>query len=171
MEHKGALAAVAAFFAGITALLGDLAIPIYILVGCNAIDYITGIMASRRRGERISSDIGIIGITKKVGQWLLVMIGWMLDVLIEHSVRKVMPEFQAPVIIAVFVAFWLIANEMLSILENVDDIGVPIPGFLRKVIKYFLNCTEHHVETAVPEDVEMLNLNIEDAEEIGKAEE
>lgn len=170
MEHKGALAAVAAFFAGITALLGDLAIPIYILVGCNLIDYITGIMASRRRGERISSDIGIIGITKKVGQWLLVMIGWMLDVLIEHSVRKVMPEFQAPVIIAVFVAFWLIANEMLSILENVDDIGVPIPGFLRKVIKYFLNCTEHHVEDAVPEDVEMLNVNVEDAEESGKTE-
>ena len=171
MEHKGALAAIAAFFAGISALLGDLAIPIYILVGCNLIDYVTGIMAARRRGERISSEIGIVGITKKVGQWLLVMIGWMLDVLIESSVRKVMPEFEAPVIIALFVAFWLIANEMLSILENVDEIGVPIPGFLRKIIKYFLNTTEQHVESAVPVDVDMLNLNVEDAEEGGEQEE
>jgi phage-related holin len=66
------------------------------------------------------------------------------------------------VVVALFVAFWLVANEMLSILENIDCIGVPIPNFLRKVIVYFLHSTEKEAEAAVPDD-ELENLNVEDA--------
>lgn len=30
------------------------------------------------------------------------------------------------------VTVWLILNEILSILENLDEIGVPVPGFIKK---------------------------------------
>lgn len=162
MEHKGITAAISGVFAGLTAWLGTLAIPVYILLGCNLIDYITGILAARKRGEKVSSEIGLQGIIKKVCQWLLVIVGWMLDVIIENCVRSAIPGFEVPVVIALFVAFWLVANEMLSILENVDDIGVPIPKFLRKVIVYFLHSTEKTAEEAIP-DEEVLNLDVEDA--------
>ena len=33
------------------------------------------------------------------------------------------------------VAVWLIINEMISILENLSKLGVPIPGFLKVLLK------------------------------------
>jgi len=162
MNKKTVTVAISAFFAGLTAWLGTLAIPVYILVGCNMIDYLTGIMASRKRGEKVSSEIGILGILKKICQWILVIVGWMLDVIIENCVKAAIPGFDVPVVVALFVAFWLVANEMLSILENIDCIGVPIPNFLRKVITYLLHSTEKEAEAAVPDD-EIKNLNVEDA--------
>lgn len=160
MEHKGVLAAITAFFTMLTAWLGALAIPVYVLVGCNIIDYVTGIMAARRRGEKVSSEIGLNGIIKKVCQWLLVIVGWMLDVIIDSCVHRYIPEFEAPIVVSVFVAFWLVANEMLSIIENIDDIGVPIPGFLKKGIAYFLHSTENKADGAIP-DIEVIDLNDE----------
>ena len=119
MNSKTVTIAISGFFAGLTAWLGTLAIPVYILVGCNVIDYITGIMASRKRGEKVYSEIGFMGILKKICQWILVIVGWMLDVIIEQCVKVAIPGFHVPVVVALFVAFWLVANEMLSILENI----------------------------------------------------
>ena len=51
--------------------LGELAVPVYVLVAVNLIDYTTGIAAAHRRGQKISSYTGINGIAKKVCMWLL----------------------------------------------------------------------------------------------------
>lgn len=40
------------------------------------------------------------------------------------------------------VAVWLIINEMISILENLSKLGVPIPEFLTKIIKRLKNSAE-----------------------------
>ena len=45
------------------------------MVSCNVIDYITGLMASDRRGKEITSYKGLRGIRKKVCMWLLVVVG------------------------------------------------------------------------------------------------
>jgi phage-related holin len=37
--------------------------------------------------------------------------------------------------VACFVALWLICNEIISILENIADIGVDLPPFLLKIVK------------------------------------
>ena len=119
---------------GITAFLGDLAIPIYVLVACNVIDYATGLMSASARGEQISSYKGIQGIAKKIGQWLLVLVGWLLDVLIAYAVHHVSPDLSVPVVVAIIVAVWLGFNEVISILENLGDMGVPMPDFLKKIV-------------------------------------
>ena len=36
--------------------------------------------------------------------------------------------------VGLLVTFWLIVNELISILENVSEIGVPLPAFLQKLI-------------------------------------
>lgn len=126
---------VAVIIGGITAFLGDLAVPIYVLVACNVIDYATGLMSASARGEQISSYKGIRGIAKKVGQWLLVLVGWLLDVLIAYAVHHVSPDLTVPVVVAIIVAVWLGFNEVISILENLGDMGVPMPPFLSKLVK------------------------------------
>ena len=62
-------------FTAIHGALGTLAIPFYILVGVNIIDYFTGIYAAKCRGEKVSSNVGFHGIAKKVCMWLLVLVG------------------------------------------------------------------------------------------------
>ena len=62
------------FFTGLTASLGALAIPLYLLVGANIIDYATALKAAPLRGEERTSRKGIKGITKKICMWLLVLV-------------------------------------------------------------------------------------------------
>lgn len=161
MEQKGVMLAISAFFGMITAWLGVLAIPVYILVGSNIIDYLTGIMASRHRGEKVSSQVGFAGIAKKVCQWLLVIVGWMVDVLIRNGAELIAPTLEVPIFVAAGVAYWLAFNEIISILENIDEVGVKIPGFLKKAVQYFLNATEKEMDGKVP-DIDLIDLDDED---------
>lgn len=115
--------------------LGILAIPVFLMVACNIIDYITGLMASKYREEQISSYIGIRGITKKVCMWLLVLVGSFIDIIINYTVEYMGIGFKIPFIVATFVAVWIVVNEMLSILENIIDIGVALPPFLMPIVR------------------------------------
>lgn len=110
--------------------LGILAVPVLILSGLNVTDYITGIMASRYRDEQVTSYKGIRGICKKVGMWILVGVGWVMDVLINYASEYVGLSIKLPFVVATVVAVWLICNEIISILENLLDIGVDMPPFL-----------------------------------------
>ena len=74
-----------AVFGFLTSLLGILALPVVLMVSCNVIDYITGLMASERRGQEITSYKGLRGIRKKVCMWLLVVVGAMFSYFRFHS--------------------------------------------------------------------------------------
>lgn len=134
------------FFISITSaimsFLGVLAIPVLLLVGCNIIDYITGIIASKYRDEKLSSYKGIKGIIKKVCQWLLILIGSWVDILIQYTVDSAGLDFKIPFVVSIVVAVWLVANEMISIIENMIDIGVDMPPFLMPIVKRIKKGTE-----------------------------
>lgn len=134
--------AVVGVFAILTAWLGNLAIPVYILLACNVIDYITALIAAPKREQVVDSLKGFRGIAKKVLMYCLIGIGWMLDILLNYAAVMVHPDLKEPYIIAIVVALWLVFNEMLSILENVSDAGVPVPAFLKKLIKSLKKKTE-----------------------------
>ena len=56
MEQANYIKAIfTAVFAFLSALLGVLAVPVILLVTCNLIDYMTGLMASKYRAEDINS--------------------------------------------------------------------------------------------------------------------
>ena len=116
-------------------LLGILALPVALLVVGNVTDYITGIAACQYREEQVSSYKGIRGIYKKIGMWILIFIGWMMDMLIGYTVQYIGLNISLPYIVATVVAVWLICNEVISILENLIDIGVDIPPFLMPLAK------------------------------------
>ena len=123
-------AAFVAAFSMIFGWLGILAVPVLILAGLNFTDYITGILASKRRNELVTSDKGLWGIVKKIGMWILVGLGWAMDVLINYAGQYVGLSINLPFVVATIVAVWLICNEIISILENLLDIGVAMPPFL-----------------------------------------
>ena len=124
-----------AFFSALAGWLGILAVPMLFLVLCNLIDYITGLMAGPNRGEKINSYKGFRGIAKKICMWLLVGVGAMIDWLIIYAGNTIGITIPINFLIACIVAVWLIANEIISILENMVDIGVKIPPFLLPLVK------------------------------------
>lgn len=132
-------AAAAAIFGAVSAWLGGLAIPVYILVFSNICDYATGMAASHFRGETINSYTGIQGIAKKVCMWLLIVVGAMVDWLLAFCGESCGLSIHLPMMAAGMVAVWLIINEIISILENIEDIGVTLPNFILKILELMKN--------------------------------
>lgn len=122
--------AVTAALVALSAWLGVLAVPVYIMMGASVLDYLTGLAAAPAREEKLSSYKGIRGIVKKVCMWALVAVGVMVDLLLGF-VGLTLP---AGVSMATVVAVWIAANELLSILENAADIGIPLPRNLVKLV-------------------------------------
>ena len=127
---------VTAVISALMSWLGILAVPVFLMVGCNFVDYITGICAATYRQDQVSSYKSIRGITKKVCQWLLVLLGAWVDILINYAAEYTGIKITIPFVEATIVAVWLVVNEIISILENMLDIGVSMPPFLMPVIKY-----------------------------------
>ena len=132
------IAAVSVVLAYFNALL----IPIVVLVAVMVIDYISGMTSAKRTGE-LSSRLGVMGILKKVGYLALVAVGMVVDYLITSALVHVGVHIQINYCFAMIIIIWLIVNELISILENLGEIGVPIPDFLRKSIKKIKNSVEN----------------------------
>ena len=137
-------------FTVISGWLGALATPFYILVGINIIDYITGVYAAKCRGEKVSSNVGFRGIAKKICMWLLVLVGFVVDYIILSLTTTLHIEVGVAHIVATAVIFWLMANELISILENIDDIGVNVP-WLIKIVELIKDKTEEAVDVDAKE--------------------
>ena len=119
----------------VSAALGNLYVPVLLMVVCNVIDYATGLMAVSSRDEKLSSYRSIKGITKKVCMWLLVVVGVIVDELIKYAADVGAVELPFTFLVSCIVAIWIICSELISILENMIDIGVNLPPFLMPIIK------------------------------------
>lgn len=147
-------AAFTAVFAFLTSLLGILALPVVLMVICNITDYATGLMASPYRKQDINSYKSIRGIAKKVCMWLLVLIGAVIDQLIIYAGDTIGYALPFTFFIACIVAIWIICNEIISILENIKDMGVNIPAFLQPIVKNIKSQVENKVDLVDKKDSE-----------------
>lgn len=146
---------VTAILSTLMSWLGILAIPVFLLVGCNLVDYFTGLCAAKYRTEQINSYKGIRGIIKKVCMWVLVLVGAWLDILIRYATDCAGLNVEIPFVVATVVTLWLVINEMISILENMIDIGVKLPPFLLPIAKYIRQQVEEKAQiTEITEGAE-----------------
>lgn len=143
-------ACVIAAFTALSAWLGVLAVPVLLLVVVNIIDYGTGLAAAKYRDQKISSYRGFRGIVKKICMWLLVCLGAIVDMLITYGAEQAGIELHIGYAVASLVAVWLICNEIISILENMTDIGVNMPPFLRKIVDSLRSQVESKADQALP---------------------
>ncbi len=89
---------------------------LYALIALVALDYISGVSAAFNEGA-LSSSQGVKGLVKKVGIFLVVAVGTILD-------RQIFND--AGLLRGAVISFF-IANEALSITENAGRLGIPIP--------------------------------------------
>lgn len=134
MENKGIQAVLTAAITAFAVYFNALAVPLFVLVIMMIIDYVSGMAAAWRAGT-LSSKKGIDGVIKKVGYMALVAVAMGVDYLIFSGFTAVNVSVGFEMLFGILVAVWLIINEMISILENLSRIGVPIPKFLTKVVK------------------------------------
>lgn len=149
MENINTIKAIVTWVAALlSALLGTLYIPVLLMILCNIIDYVTGLMAAKNRPDGgISSYRSIKGIKKKVSMWLLVVVGAILDQLLLYASQTIGVKIPVTFLIACVVAIWIICNEIISILENMIDIGIQIPSFLLPLVKNIKSQAEHIANT------------------------
>ena len=104
-------------------IFGDWDVALQCLVIAIALDYISGIIKAFINKE-LSSKIGVKGILKKVGVLVVVALAVLID--------KITGESGA---IRTLVIYYFVANEGLSIIENLGEAGLPIPDVIKKALK------------------------------------
>lgn len=119
--------------AGISAYFQIIVIPVIVLLLVMIIDYVTG-MTSAYINSELSSKKGIVGILKKLCYFGLVCVGICVDYIIQTVFSQLDIQLNIQMIFGLLVTVWLIINELISILENLNRIGVPIPKFLSKIV-------------------------------------
>ena len=115
--------------------LEQLIIPVAILLVAMTLDYVTGILAAKHRGQKIDSAKSIKGLDKKVAHLLLIVAGVILDCVLFYSINYFGFGVSMMFLAAIVIAVWLIINELISILENLKDSGAPIPSWLLPLVK------------------------------------
>ena len=108
---------------GLVYLLGGFDVALTCLLIAIVLDYVSGIIRSFIKKD-LSSKVGFRGVVKKVSILLVVMLAVLVD--------KVTGETGT---IRTLVIYYFVANEGLSILENLGQAGIPIPQTIKKALK------------------------------------
>lgn len=124
------LAAIAIVGSTITQALGGWDMTLRVLVGCMAIDYVTGLLvaavwhkSNKSENGHLESNACFKGLLKKAMILMIVYLGAMLD-------RATDSNF-----VRTAVCLFYIGNEGLSILENSVVMGVPYPESIKNVLE------------------------------------
>lgn len=104
-------------------LMGGMDIALRSLLIIIALDYITGVLSAIYNKE-LSSKIGLKGIAKKLGYLCGVILACLLDSLTGNTN-----------IIRMLVIYLFIANDGISIIENLSEMNVKLPKKVIEVLK------------------------------------
>lgn len=104
-------------------IFGEFDIALQCLLVFIALDYISGLIKAYCT-KTLSSKIGFKGILKKVGILAIVALSVSLDRLGGDTGA-----------IRTLVIYYFVANEGLSVLENLAEAGIPIPNSIKKALK------------------------------------
>ena len=109
-------------------------VPLSLLFVVMLIDYISGMSKAYINGEW-SSKVGFRGIVKKVGYIGVIIVAAVMDWVLYSGLKGVGVDINMSYYLGLIVTIWLLINECISVLENLGEIGVPLPSFLIRGIK------------------------------------
>ena len=95
---------------------------LFIPLGLMAIDILTGVIKAWAHND-FQSAIMRAGLAKKAGEIMILVVGELI------SFGLMLPDT-----IMNGVSFYIIFMEIMSILENADELGIPVPKFVKDVI-------------------------------------
>jgi len=104
-------------------LFGGWSALLNILLTFVVADYVTGVTAAAKEG-RLNSEVGAWGIVRKVGIFAIVALAHLVDTALgdAHLFRDAS-------------IFFFLANELLSVIENLGRVGVPIPPVIQRAVE------------------------------------
>ena len=111
----------------LTFVFGGWDVPIQILTAIVLLDYLTGMLKAIFNKD-LNSEVGLKGIIKKIGYFVLVAVATITDKITGNTGT-----------IRTLVIYFFVANESLSILENWGKIGLPIPKKLTNILEQLKN--------------------------------
>lgn len=114
------VAVVATFF---TYLFGGWDVAIGILIVFMCLDYATGVIVAYQN-NLLNSEVGFKGLVKKFMILVILIVAVMLDRLMNTGTW----------VFRTLVCYFYIANEGISLLENVSNLGVKIPDKLKDAL-------------------------------------
>lgn len=135
-KYNTAKLILSSILAGISSKLGILGPMLLALTCVMVVDYVTGMLASKKENT-ISSKKGMWGIIKKLMYIIVVGIGMLMDWLILTTADSINVHIPVATFFGMLVAVWLIINELISILENLARLETPLPGFLLELVQHF----------------------------------
>lgn len=121
-KYFNAIVAVLATF--FTYIFGVWDLAMQVLIVFMTLDYGTGALYAYLIGQ-LSSEVGFKGLVKKCMILVVVIIGVMLDRMLGNGTWM----------FRTLVCYFYIANEGISLLENVGNIGIPIPNKMRQALE------------------------------------
>lgn len=122
------IGAVIAFF---SMIFGEHWILFAVFLLFNVVDYITGWMKAKM-ANKINSTAGLIGILKKLGYWIMIMVSFLASVLFIEIGNTLGVDLGITTLLGWFVLASLTINELRSIIENLVETGYNIPNILTK---------------------------------------
>ena len=115
------VAVIATFF---TYLFGGWDIALIVLVAFMVLDYATGMLWAYIQ-KTLNSQIGFRGLIKKC----MILVVLIIAVLLDRMINSGTAVFRT------LVCYFYIANEGISLLENVSHLGLPIPDKLKNALQ------------------------------------
>ena len=106
-----------------TWLFGAWDTALTVLVCFMILDYITGVLRAFINKE-VSSNIGLIGIARKLLILVVLIVGVLLDRLLNEGTW----------VFRTLIAYFYIANEGISLIENCVGLGLPVPQKLQDTL-------------------------------------
>lgn len=97
------------------------------------VDYTTGLIKAFIKKD-LSSQAGMIGVLKKISYLICIITAFSFDLLLIIACEKLGININVS-FFGILISVILIINELLSICENLGEIGVPLPKSLIEAIK------------------------------------
>lgn len=107
-----------------TYIFGSWDLALQVLIVFMILDYGTGVLYAYLT-DQLNSEVGFKGLVKKCMILVVLIIGVMLDRIVGNGTW----------VFRTLVAYFYIANEGISLLENVGNIGIPIPNKIRNALE------------------------------------
>ena len=132
---KSVKVSVCGLAAALVGYLQAIAVPLIMLLVAVSCDYVSGMIAAYLEGT-LSSKKGKLGIIKKLSYLIVIVVAALLDWILVKGLDLIGQDVSIKTFyLAAVVCVWLVLNEIISILENLTRIGIPLPAFLLAIAK------------------------------------
>jgi len=135
MDKFSIKAIIATIIGGFIALIGGWDKVMEILIIFIVLDYLTGVGLAIK-DKKLNSEIGAKGLLKKAAIFAVIIIAAQLDRVVENPAN----------LFRTAAALFYVANEGISITENIGKLGAPLPGFIIKVLEQLKSKNDEEVK-------------------------